>query len=243
MRLRQVALVAADLDPVVDDLCAVLGLEVGYRDPGVGEFGLVNAVLPVGDTFLEVVAPDREDTTAGRYLERRNGDGGYMVILQSDDLDADRRRFDDLGVRVVWKIDLDDMRGTHLHPRDVGGAILSVDDATPPESWRWAGPTWQSSVRTDVVTGLTGVVVQATDPDAIAARWSEVLDLPVKDGAIPLDGGRIAFVTDSDGRGDGVTAIEITGDAAALRRRAADRGRLEGGRVRIGGVEVVPVSA
>jgi hypothetical protein len=237
-----VALVAAELDPVVDDLCAVLGVDVGYRDPGVGEFGLVNAVMPVGDTFLEVVAPDRADTTAGRYLERRGGDGGYMVILQSDDLDTDRARFSRLGVRVVWKLDLEDIRGTHLHPRDVGGAILSVDDADPPSSWRWAGPTWASSVRTDVVTGLAGVVVQTADPAAVAERWSEVLDQPVKDGAIPLDGGgRIVFVPDTDGRGDGVSAIEVSGDADELRRRAAARGRLDGDRILVGGVEVVPV--
>jgi hypothetical protein len=244
VRLRQVALVAADLDPVVDDLGAVLGIEVGFRDPGIIEFGLANAVMPVGDTFLEVVAPVQEGTTAGRYLERRGGDGGYMVILQTDRLDADRQRFADLGVRVVWSIDLEDMWGTHLHPRDVGGAILSVDAAVPAEEWRWAGPAWRSSVRTDVVTGISGVVVQADEPDKIARRWSEVLDVPVgPDGVMALDGGgRIRFVAATDGRGDGVSAVEVTGDAPALRRRAADRGRLDaGGRVLIGGVEIIPV--
>ena len=71
MHIRQVALVARDLEPVVADLCAVFGLEVAFRDPGVGEFGLHNAVMPVGTTFLEVVSPVREGTTAGRFLEKR----------------------------------------------------------------------------------------------------------------------------------------------------------------------------
>ena len=71
MRLRQVATVARELEPVVDDFRAVLGIEVAYRDPGVAEFGLHNAVMPVGDTFLEVVSPTREHTTAGRFLDRR----------------------------------------------------------------------------------------------------------------------------------------------------------------------------
>ena len=49
MRLRQIALVARELEPVVADLCAVFDLEVAYRDPGVAEFGLQNAVMPVGE--------------------------------------------------------------------------------------------------------------------------------------------------------------------------------------------------
>ena len=35
IRLRQVALVARDLEPVVEDLRDAFGLEVAYRDPGV----------------------------------------------------------------------------------------------------------------------------------------------------------------------------------------------------------------
>src|SRR3954470_21338588 len=197
MRLRQVALVAADLDAVVDRLCAVLGVEVAYRDPGVGEFGLHNALLTLGDTFLEVVSPEREGTTAGRYLERRGGDGGYMVILQCDDLDGERRRVNDLGVRTVWSVDLPDMRGTHLHPADVGGAILSLDWADPPASWRWAGPDWKAND----AGRITAVTVQAADPHGMAARWSEVLGVTSVDGVVPLDRGEIRFVADEDGRG------------------------------------------
>ena len=57
MRLRQVVIVAHDLETTVGHLTAVLGIAVSFRDPGVAEFGLVNAVMPVGDTFLEVVSP------------------------------------------------------------------------------------------------------------------------------------------------------------------------------------------
>ncbi len=46
LRLRQIALVAEKLEPVVDDLRSVLGLEVCYRDPGVERFGLENALVP-----------------------------------------------------------------------------------------------------------------------------------------------------------------------------------------------------
>ncbi|TFG92391.1 MAG: hypothetical protein E4H11_09500, partial [Myxococcales bacterium] len=92
VRLRQVAFVARELEPVVEALCDVLDVEVAYRDPGVGVFGLHNALMPLGDSFLEVVSPERLGTTAGRLLERRGGDGGYMVIVQSQARKADRAR-------------------------------------------------------------------------------------------------------------------------------------------------------
>ena len=122
-RLRQVALVARDCDQVAGELDRAFGWPPPFHDPGVGQFGLTNAVFAAGDTFVEVVAPAQPGTTAGRYLERRGGDGGYMAIFQLPDLAAARRRVADLGVRVVWSTDLPDIAGTHLHPRDVPGAV------------------------------------------------------------------------------------------------------------------------
>jgi catechol 2,3-dioxygenase-like lactoylglutathione lyase family enzyme len=230
VRIRQVALVARELEPAVDALRSVLGIEVAYRDPGVGVFGLENAVLPVGDTFLEVVCPAREDTSAGRFLARRGGDGGYMVILQSDDLAKDRRRVEELGVRIVWETALDDIATIHLHPRDVGGAILSLDEARPPESWRWAGPDWRAKIRSDVVTGIAGVELQARDPAALAARWSRLLARPVTDAddglpAIVLESGTLRFAQEQDGRGEGISGVDF---AAVDPARALDAARERG---------------
>lgn len=215
MRLRQVALVARDLDPVIADLCAVLGIQVAFHDPAVRIFGLRNAVLPVGDTFLEVVSPIEEGTTAGRFLARRGGDGGYMVLLQTDDLAADRRRVDALGVRVVFEIALDDVASIHLHPRDVGGAIVSFDAPRLRASWPFAGQDWERAVRTDVSRALVGVELQAAAPAALAARWAAVIGSAARgvegEGQeIPLaDGGAIRFLPSRDGRGDGIVAIDV----------------------------------
>src|SRR5215470_3265323 len=107
-RLRQVAMVARDCGTVADELSQAFGWAQPYHDPGVGQFGLTNAVFAVGDTFVEVVAPAQPDTTAGRYLERRGGDGRYRAIFQVPDLAAARRRVAESGVRVVWSADLPD---------------------------------------------------------------------------------------------------------------------------------------
>src|ERR1700746_1139088 len=80
-RLRQVALAAASCDATASQLKMTFGWPEPFHDPGVSRFGLTNAVLAAGDTFVEVVAPVQPDTTAGRYLERRGGDSGYMAIF------------------------------------------------------------------------------------------------------------------------------------------------------------------
>lgn len=243
MRIRQIALVAHELEPVVDDLRAVLGLEVSFNDPGVAEFGLKNAVLPLGDQFLEVVCPVRDDATAARYLARRGGDGGYMVILQSDDLDADRARIAQHGVRIVWEIALPDIATIHLHPRDVGGAIVSLDRPIPAAAWRWAGPGWEEKGARSTARGIRGVELQDDAPAALARRWAAVLGAPVaNDGQgtprIDLAGGHVRFVTPDDERGAGIACVRIAiREPETATQRARARGCVDArGRVRIGGL-------
>ena len=55
IRLRQVALVARDLDAAVGELCERLGLSVCFRDPGVGAFGLHNALMTIGEGTSDVM--------------------------------------------------------------------------------------------------------------------------------------------------------------------------------------------
>ena len=76
MRLRQIAVVTEDLRGIEREICDQLGLEVCYRDPGLSHFGLRHGLYAIGDQILEVVAPKQPGTTAGRFLERREGEGG-----------------------------------------------------------------------------------------------------------------------------------------------------------------------
>jgi hypothetical protein len=232
MRLRQIALVGRDLARAKADITAVLGLGADYADPGVGEFGLVNAVWPVGDTFLEVVSPKQAGTTAGRLLDKRGGDGGYMAIFQVDDISEARARLAANNVRVVAQVDRDGVAMSHLHPRDIGGAIVSIDQMTPKERWEWGGPDWPANVRTDTSLGIVGAELQADDPAAMSQRWADVLGLPhaAMDGGwrLTLDGGELRFVAAADGRGEGLGAFDVSvRDPADVRARAKARNLLD----------------
>jgi hypothetical protein len=237
LRLRQIALVAGDLEPVVEDLHEIFGVEVAHRDPAVAQFGLHNAVFPLGNQFLEVVAPVREGTAAGRYLERRNGDGGYMVILQCDDHGPRKRRVDELGIRKVIEHDTDEYKLMQLHPRDTGGSFLEIDEQTggadPDGPWSPAGADWQRA-RTDVLRGMAVAEVQSPDPAELAERWSGILDSAVETDeqgrpVIRLENASIRFVPDTDGRGEGLGGVDVVaGDPAHVLAMAEKRGRLAG---------------
>lgn len=242
MRLRQIALVARELTPVRAQLFELLGLEQDFKDVQVAEFGLENSVMAIGDTYLEVVSPVQPKTTAGRLLERRNGDGGYMVIVQTDDIAADRARIKELGVRIVWEVEMADACAMHLHPRDVGGAIASIDQMMPPESWRWAGPAWQTR-SAKLVDEIVAVELQTNDTATLARRWAQVFDSAVSGSGnqliVALDQGAIRFVEDANGRGDGVSAVYFrTGDFPAIAARAVQLGLpTSGNRVTVCGTE------
>jgi Glyoxalase-like domain len=233
VRLRQAVICARELEPVASALQSSLGLGEPFRDPGVGLFGLVNTVFAIGDCFIEVISPSQPDTAGGRWMERHGGDGGYMVIFDLEDLDGARARASAQGVRVVWQLDLEDISGTHLHPRDMRGAIVSIDQSRPYGSWRWGGPEWTGKIGTGPPGRLVGVTVAVADPAAVAQRWADVLGAPMDGAAEPrlfLDGGEIVFTAASSEQEEGVTEIAIADTALD-------------GPVEIGGVRVRPLLA
>ena len=171
-RLRQAVLAARDLDATMARLRDEFGLGVPFHDEGVGLFGLRNAVFAIGDTFLEVVSPVSDDAPAARQLERSGRDVcGYMAMVQVDDFDAARGRAREAGVREVFDVILDDIAEVHLHPRDVGGAIVSLSAPKPVSAWRWGGDDWPQR---SVPGGVTGIAVEVAAPDAVAARWAHL---------------------------------------------------------------------
>jgi hypothetical protein len=232
MRLRQFVFVAERLSPAVEDLCAVLGLEICFRDPGVAEFGIENALMPIGGDFLEVIAPTQAGTAAGRFLDRR-GPGGYMMIFQCDDAAGHRQRLNAMGVRSVWQHDQPDAVATHFHPQDWPGAIVSIDTMLLADDWRaefsdwkWAGPDWRNHVRSDAAIAMTGVEIETADPNALAARWNELMDVSTTtDGLVAADNAAIRFVASADGVAPGVTGLMIeAADPATIQRNADTRG-------------------
>jgi hypothetical protein len=237
IRLRQICLVAEKLAPVIDDFKAIFAVDVCFEDPAVATFGLENSLMPIGGNFLEVVAPIKENTAAGRYLKRRNGDGGYMVICQCDTHEtqlARKARAAALNVRIAWEHEGKAFHGMQLHPADTGGAFFEIDwDAKGEPEGHWTpagGSEWISRMYTDVVKHYSAVELQSADPRGLADRWSSIAEIPLRRDSrghfeMPLENASVRFVEATDGRGEGLGGVDIAvPDRTRVLTAAAARG-------------------
>ena len=235
IQLRQICLVAHNLSETIDDLTDILGINICFIDPGVEHFGLNNTLMPIGRNFLEVVAPVKQDTAAGRYLERREGDGGYMVICQAGSLKDQqmyRQRALDQGIRIAHESERDNWNICQLHPQDMMSAFLEIDwDSEDDLSGNWepaGGSGWIDKIKQDVTVDIIGVELQGENIEAMQRKWTDVLGLPCKNNAIKLNNSTIRFVKAKDGRGDGLSGIDLkVKDASGIRTRAAKRGCID----------------
>lgn len=229
LRLRQIAVAVTDLVAARADAEAIFGAGHAHEDSGVARYGLRNAVYRLGNTFLELLTPVSDGTTVGRLLAKQGSDCGYMVILQTDQIDEARARIAEAGVRVVDQLDRSGAGFTHLHPRDLGGTLLSIDYMDQWDRWEWGGPDWGIHPAPDC--SVFAAEMHGSEPEVMAKRWSTVLGRPCSDGEhgwhIALDEGDLRFVAISEGRGEGLRAIDLrSSQPEAVRDRAAQRGCL-----------------
>jgi hypothetical protein len=201
LRLRQVCLVAADLDLAAAQMEKALGVVECHRDANVAKYGLENVLYPVGSSFVEIVSPTRPGTAAGRFLERHGGRHGYMVILDCDDPERYRQRAESLGIRIANVIRHENYLGVQLHPKDTGAAMIEFNHTPggedPMGPYAPAGRDWQRAIRKEGPS-LIAVEIECADPDAFSARWGEILERPVRAATISLDAGEVRFLHGSE---------------------------------------------
>jgi len=236
IQLRQIALVAERLEPVIEDLTEILGIERCYVDPGVGYFGLENTLMAIGRNFLEVVAPVKENTAAGRYLQRRQGDGGYMVITQADSQqtqsDAIQRALD-AGIRIAHETIREDWHLCQLHPGDLKTAFLEIEsDQFNDFNGHWmpvGGTGWEDKVNQTRTIDITGVELQGENPWELAESWGNIIGAEpartLTGASVALNNATLQFVPIEDGRGPGLSGLHIqVRDRPALLEAAKQRG-------------------
>jgi methylmalonyl-CoA/ethylmalonyl-CoA epimerase len=125
--IDHVALAVSDLGEALDDFKHVWGLEAASRER-VTDQGVDEAMLPLGASALQLIAPVGPDSTVGRFLERR-GEGLHHIAVRVGDL---RGALATLKARGATLIDEEPRRGgggqlvAFVHPRGNRGLLVEL---------------------------------------------------------------------------------------------------------------------
>lgn len=129
-RIDQVAIAVPDLDAAIDLWSGVFGAEVAYREV-VDSDQIEEAMLEVGDGYVQLITPTSPDSTVARFLDR-NGPGlhhvGFEVPSVADALDELR----DAGVQLIDEEPRPGGGGhtvAFVHPKGTGGVLVELVEA------------------------------------------------------------------------------------------------------------------
>lgn len=124
--IDHIGIAVTSIDRALDFYQRQLGLPVQRRETVAAEHVNV-AMLPAGDSSIELIEPLGADSSVARFLEKR-GEGLHHVALRVPDLAAVSERLRAGGARL-----LNDPRpgaGGHLyvfvHPASTGGVLLEL---------------------------------------------------------------------------------------------------------------------
>jgi hypothetical protein len=174
--LRQVGFATLDHAAAVTAAIGLLGLGPGFGDPLLAEVGLADFTAPVGpDTYVEVLAPTRADHPVARWLGKVGGSSGWVLSTQVPSLAGVRERAAQRGVRISVEATAMGHGIVQLHPLDVGGVLLELDEVLPRGTWFWddlADAKAAQAARSAKVDGIVAVDVAADDPAAMAGIWA-----------------------------------------------------------------------
>lgn len=131
-KIEHIALAVADLDAAIAHYSEVWGLEVSHRER-VDDQGVEEALLPLGDSYLQLLGATSPDTTVGKFLRAR-GEGLHHIAYEVDDLEA---ALAELASRGVPLIDEQPRRGgrghlvAFVHPKGNHGLLVELIQAGP----------------------------------------------------------------------------------------------------------------
>jgi len=189
---------------------------------------LKNFLIPIGGDFIEVVSPTKPGTTAGRLIEKR-GDGGYMIIMQTEDAKKRREYIEAKGLsKVIFEHSYTDSVCIQYHPKGIKGGMMPELDShipgpknpTPVQSrfspWHACGSDvdrYRAGMqRTEHLT-LEGCVLRLQPGDlgheAAAREWEAIFGVVRSRDLLAFTNARLGFIPGRQGQPEGLVSITI----------------------------------
>lgn len=126
-KIEHVALAVADLDAAVEHYATTWGLTVEHRER-VEDQGAEEAMLPLGESYLQLLGATGPDTTVGKFLTKR-GEGLHHIAYEVDDLEGTLSQLKEQGVPLIDEAPRKGGRGhmvAFVHPKGNHGLLVEL---------------------------------------------------------------------------------------------------------------------
>lgn len=126
-KIEHVAVAVGDLDAAVTLYRDVWGLEVTHRER-VEDQGVEEAMVRIGESYIQLLGATGPDTTVGKFLERR-GEGLHHIAFEVDDLEASLAQLKEQGVPLIDEKPRKGGRGhmvAFVHPKGNHGLLVEL---------------------------------------------------------------------------------------------------------------------
>ena len=122
-----VGVAVEDLEAALTLYRDTLGMPLVHRET-LAEQGLEAALLDVGESHIELLAPLRPDTTVGKFLARK-GPGLHHVAYRVESVDEALTALAKAGMRLIDeqpRTGIRNSRVAFIHPSSTGGVLTEI---------------------------------------------------------------------------------------------------------------------
>ena len=126
-KIEHIAVAVADLDAAIALYRDVWGLEVEHRER-VEDQGVEEAMVRIGESYIQLLGATGPETTVGKFLERR-GEGLHHIAYEVDDLEGALARLKEQGVPLIDEKPRKGGRGhmvAFVHPKGNRGLLVEL---------------------------------------------------------------------------------------------------------------------
>lgn len=127
MKVDHIGIATRELDEALTLWRDALGLQVEFTEE-ITEQGVNVAMLPIGETHIELLEPLHENSPVGKFLDKR-GPGLHHVAVRVADIRATLAQLKQKGTRLIDETPRVGARGclvAFVHPSAANGVLLEL---------------------------------------------------------------------------------------------------------------------
>lgn len=127
MKINHLGIATKGIDDALKFWSDALGLENVHTEV-VEDQKVRVAMLPIGESRVELLEPTSEDSPISKFLEKRGG-GIHHIAVEVDDIEASLAQLKDKGMRLIDespRIGAEGCLVAFVHPSSANGVLLEL---------------------------------------------------------------------------------------------------------------------